>query len=245
MMNNNRKAIIVGASSGMGFEISRLLLADGWSIGVAARRLDRLEKIKCNDRQIVLAESIDVTGADASEKLLGLIERLGGMDLYIHVSGVGRQNMQLESFIEENTVMTNSLGFTRMVCTAFNWMAVHGGGHIAVISSIAGTKGLGAAPSYSATKAFQNTYIEALEQLSAMRRLGITFTDIRPGFVNTDLLNGDRKYPMLMDKSETARNIVKAIYRRKHVKVIDWKYTVLTALWKCIPRWIWRNLNVK
>lgn len=245
MKINNKKAIIMGASSGMGFEISRLLLEDGWSVGVAARRLDRLSNIKTNDSQTVIAKAIDITKDDATERLLDLITELGGVDYYIHVSGIGKQNMALDTDIEEKTVMTNSLGFTKLVCTAFNWMKENGGGHIAVISSIAGTKGLAAAPSYSATKAFQNTYIEALEQLSVMQKANVTFTDIRPGFVDTDLLNDNKKYPMLMDKSKTAKKIVDAIYQKKHVKVIDWKYAILTVLWGCIPRCIWRKLPIK
>ena len=82
-----------------------------------------------------------------------------------------------------------------MVNTAFHYFARQGKGHIAVISSIAGTKGLGIAPAYSATKRFQNTYIDALEQLAYMqKKKAIHFTDIRPGFVKTDLLNDGKNY---------------------------------------------------
>ena len=118
------------------------------------------------------------------------------------------------------------------------------GGDIAVISSVAGTKGLGVAPSYSASKVYQNTYIQALEQLSNMRRLHIRFTDIRPGFVDTDLLAGGGHYPMLMDKTVVARHIVRAIYAHRHVCVIDWRYRVLVALWRAMPSWLWRKLNI-
>lgn len=79
--------------------------------------------------------------------------------------------------------------------------------------SIAGTKGLGIAPAYSATKRFQNTYIQCLAQLSAMTRANITFTDIRPGFVDTDLLRSGN-YPMLMRPEKTARMIVDALRRK-------------------------------
>ena len=93
------------------------------------------------------------------------------MDLFLLSSGVGFQNRSLEPEIELNTARTNVEGFIRMVTTAFHHFKKTGGGHIAVISSIAGTKGLGVAPAYSATKRFQNTYIDALAQLSRMQRL--------------------------------------------------------------------------
>ena len=87
------------------------------------------------------------------------------------------------------------------------------------------------------------TYLQALEQQSAMRRLGITFTDVRPGFVDTALLGGDH-YPMLMDCKTTAAAIVNAILAHKHVRVIDWRWRLLTALWRRVPRWLWRRLPV-
>ena len=230
-----KKAIVIGASSGIGREVAILLRQHGWTVGVAARRLDRLADFD-------VAAQIDITADDAPERLSALIERLGGMDLYFHASGVGRQNRELHEDIELQTVNTNGVGFVRMVGVAWRYMADHGGGHIAVISSIAGTKGLGPAPSYSATKALQNTYIQALEQLSNSRHLGIRFTDLRPGFVDTDLLSGTHRYPLLMDKQDVARSIVRAVERRRHVQVIDLRWRLVTAFWRRIPRWLWRKL---
>jgi NADP-dependent 3-hydroxy acid dehydrogenase YdfG len=231
------KAIIMGASSGIGREVAIMLRQRGWTVGVAARRIDRLSDFE-------VAAQIDITADAAPQQLSALIERLGGMDLYFHASGVGRQNRELHEDIELQTVNTNGMGFVRMVGAAWHYMASHGGGHIAVISSIAGTKGLGPAPSYSATKALQNTYIQALEQLSNSRNLPIRFTDIRPGFVDTDLLSGSHKYPLLMDKEVVARSIMGALERRCHIQVIDYRWRIITALWRRIPRWLWRKLKL-
>ena len=224
--------------------MSRLLLADGWTVGVAARREDRLLELKASSPDNVEVMRIDVTAADAGERLLELVKRLGGVSLFVYCSGVGWQNAGLEPAPELATVDVNVKGFTAMVGTMFNYMAANLGGDIAVISSVAGTKGLGVAPSYSASKVYQNTYIQALEQLSNMRRLHIRFTDIRPGFVDTDLLSGGGHYPMLMDKTVVARHIVRAIYAHRHVCVIDWRYRVLVALWRAMPSWLWRKLNI-
>jgi short-subunit dehydrogenase len=240
-----KRAIIIGASSGLGMEVSKLLLADGWDIGVAARRTDPLLRIKKINPQHVETATIDMTDVDAPQCLTDLINRIGGLNLFFLASGIGRQNTDLNIDIEMKTVETNVLGFTRMVDTAFRYFAENYGGHIVVISSIAGTKGLGVAPSYSATKAFQNKYIEALEQLSYMRHLSIKFTDIRPGFVDTALLADGSKYPLLMKPEFVARKIIKSIYSHKHVVVIDWRYSILTALWRMIPRYIWRKLNIR
>ena len=190
-------------------------------------------------------ETLDVTQEDATERLHSLIKKLGGMDLFLLSSGVGHQNMELNADIELNTARTNVDGFIRMVTAAFQYFRQQGNGHLAVISSIAGTKGLGVAPAYSATKRFQNTYIDALEQLSHLQKLHIRFTDIRPGFVATDLLNDGKHYPLLMDAAEVGRHISWSLKRKQRVAVIDWRYRILVFFWKMIPRWMWKRLPVK
>ena len=238
------KAIIVGASSGIGFEVARQLLAEGWQLGVAARREEQLLELKAEAPEQVEVMKIDVTQPDADQRLMALVEQLGGMDLYFHVSGIGKQNRTLEPEIELRTVETNAVGFTRMVGAAYRYFAEKKEGHIAAISSIAGTKGLGPAPSYSATKALQATYLEALEQQARQRGLPIYITDIRPGFVDTALLNDNFPYPMLMKPEAVARDIVSSIKKRRHVRVIDGRYRILTFFWGLIPRWLWRRLKL-
>ena len=240
-----KKAIVIGASSGLGNEVARLLLRQGWALGVAARRQEPLEQLRVIDPARVHVQVMDVTSEDATARFQHLIGEVGGMDLFFYASGVGSHNMELEPSVELGTVATNGLGFTRMIGEAFRYMASHGGGHIAAISSIAGTKGLGAAPSYSATKAFQGIYLQALEQQAHMRGLNITFTDLRPGFVATPLLGDSPKYPMLLTTQEVARHMVRAVDASRHVWVIDWRWRIVTALWRRVPRWLWRRLKVK
>lgn len=239
-----KNAIIVGASSGIGMEVAKVLLSDGWHLGVAARREDKLLELKEMAPERIKVMTIDVTQPDAGEQLLSLIDELGGIDLYFHASGIGRQNRNLEADIELRTMETNAVGFTRMIGTAYRYFAQRGEGHIAAITSIAGTKGLGPAPAYSATKALQATYLQALEQLARQSGLHIRFTDIRPGFVDTALLSGDFKYPMMLQPAAVARDIVSSIYKRRHVRIIDLRYRILTFFWRLIPNWLWRRFKL-
>lgn len=239
-----KRAIVIGASSGIGKEVAQILIDEGWTVGLAARRDGMLLPMMHAHEDRVKVAKIDVTASDAADKLNILIKRIGGMDLFFYVAGIGKQNRELAEDIELSTVRTNALGFTRMIGAAYRYFAANGGGHIAAITSIAGTKGLGPSPSYSATKAMQNTYLQALEQLANIQGLNIRFTDIRPGFVDTDLLSGTHKYPMLMKPEPVAKAIVKAIKQQKHICVIDWKWHLLTMLWRRIPRWIWRRMKL-
>ncbi len=236
-------AIVMGATSGLGLEVAKILARKGFNVGVAGRRSDRLQKIVNEVDGIVAYESIDVTNVDAVDGLFHLINKLGGVDLYFHSSGIGWQNKELQQYKELDTVQTNCTGFTRMVSAMFNYFAAHGGGHLACISSIAGTMGLGAAPAYSASKAFNQHYLEALCQLASMRNLNIHISDIRPGFVATDLIAGSN-YPLQLDAHDVAEIIVKALKKHKSVVTIDWRYRLLVAFWRLIPRRLWVKMKI-
>lgn len=242
-MAPEKRIIIIGATSGIGYEVAKIYQQSGWHVGLAGRRTDKLEIIKQQAPDRTVVQQIDVTSEDAAEKLRLLIDKLGGMDLFLLSSGIGSQNGTLNPEIELATVNTNAMGFTRIVTAAYHYFQEQGEGHLAVISSIAGTKGIGIAPSYSATKRFQNTYIDALAQLARMKKSSITFTDIRPGFVKTDLLKSGN-YPMLMRTEFVANKIVSALQQRKRRVIIDWKYAVVVFFWRLIPSCIWERLSI-
>ena len=240
-----KRAVIMGASSGMGREVARILAEKGWRVGIAARREEKLKSLQAQYPQSIEYQVIDIEQENAPELLLALIEKIGGMDLYFHGSGVGWHNEELDPAVELKTCAVNTVGFTRMVTAAWNFFREKGGGHIAVISSIAGTKGLGPAPAYSATKSFDNTYIQALAQLSRKSDVGIRFTDIRPGFVDTPLLDTTKHhYPMLMKPDKVAKKIVRAIEKKKRVAIIDWRYKILVFFWRLIPNCIWERIRL-
>lgn len=138
-----KKAIVIGATSGIGLEVARLLAERGYIVGVAGRRVDRLEAIVKSNENIKAYRQIDVIDEAAPQYLAELITELGGMDLYFHSSGIGWENCELDVEREMKTVETNGLGFTRMVTAAYSWLANNNkGGQMACITSIARTRGL-------------------------------------------------------------------------------------------------------
>lgn len=241
----DKKVIIIGATSGLGREVALIYIAQGWKVGIAGRREAELEALRAAYPEQVSAQALDVTKEDAPEKLQALIEQVGGMDVFLLSSGIGKQNYTLETGLELATAATNVEGFIRMTNAAYHYFEKQGHGHLAVISSIAGTRGLGAAAAYSATKGFQHIYMDALDQLARMQKLNIRFTDIRPGFVATPLLTSSKKYPMLMDAPIVALDIVSAIEKKKRVAIIDWKFRLLVGFWRLIPKWIWLRLPIR
>lgn len=242
-----RKAIVMGATSGIGLEVIKVLASKGWQVGIAGRRSDVLQQLKDEMPQVVAAQSIDITRDDATMQLQQLIDRMGSIDLYFHSSGIGYQNTALDADKELRTVETNALGMTRMVDAMFNYYAQRPDqeGHIAVMSSIARTRGLGAAPAYSATKRYVSHYLECLSQLCTIRRLRhIHLHDIRPGFVRTPLIADGNRYPMQLDPERVAQSIVRGIERDRSVITVDWRYRLLVAGWQLLPRWLWVRLPI-
>ena len=123
-----KKAIIIGATSGIGQEVAKCLLLDGWQIGVAGRRQSALENLQRAAPDQIQIQTLDVTQEDAGEKLNMLIDKVGGMDLFLLSSGIGFQNTNLNMEVELNTAYTNVEGFIRMVDTAFIYFRKSGGG---------------------------------------------------------------------------------------------------------------------
>jgi short-subunit dehydrogenase len=235
-----RRAIVIGATSGIGKEVALLLVKQGWIVGISGRREDKLLELQ-QEAPSVHIKSLDVTSADAQSKINELISEMGGMDLFFLASGIGKQNAALDETIELQTLETNGVGFTRVITAAYRYFKKQGNGHIAAITSIAGTKGIGVAPSYSATKKFQSVYLQALAQLAFLEKISIKFTDIRPGFVDTALLNDEHYYPMKMKPQKVAHSIIKAINQRRRVKIIDRNYALLVFFWRLFPRCIWEK----
>lgn len=238
-----KKIIIMGATSGIGLHLAETYAAMGWKVGAAGRKEAPMKKLKEMFPQQVEWSRIDITKNDAPQQLLELIRKLGGMDVYLHLAGIGYENADLEIDKDVATAETNVVGYTRMLDAAYRFfrkMSEKGfGGHIAVVSSVAGTKGIGKLASYSASKRYQSTYLEALEQLAHTDGVDLAFPDIRPGWVRTPLLESDRIYPMTMEEEKVVPLIIKAIKKRSRIAVIDWRWATAVAFWRLIPGFLW------
>lgn len=241
-----KKVVIMGASSGMGYAVAEALASRGVKVGVAARHVSSLKALKEKYPDFVEYKSIDITHHDAKTKLAELIEKLGGMDIYFHVAGIGYENLYLDPEREVEIINTNAAGFARMICCAYRYFRDNKRkGQIAAITSVAGTKGIGRLSAYSSTKKFDQWYLDALEQLSNAEGADISFTDIRPGWVRTPLVPDDKKFPMEMTVEYVLPMIIKAIVRRERVAVIDWRWNALVGVWRNIPNAIWTKMKVK
>lgn len=240
-----KRIVIMGASSGIGMACAEALASRGVPVGLAARNIRPLVQLKNKYPDFVEYADIDVTRPDAVRLLEELIGRLGGMDIYFHVAGIYRENPSLDPETEVEVFNTNTLGFVRCISAAYRYFRNNGiKGQIAAITSIAGTNGIGRISAYSASKAADSTWLTALEQLSNSTEAGISFTDIRPGWIRTPLLASGKKYPMTMTLDYVVPKVLKAIVRKKRVAVIDWRWDIVVGLWRIIPNCLYTHLDI-
>lgn len=234
----------MGASSGIGRALAETFASRGVKIGIAARSRDRLEQLADKYPGLIEWVEIDITKPRAVTAFEELIDKMGGMDIYIHASGIALRNPEMNPETEVMMADTNATGLIRMCSTAFRYFYKTGcPGQIAAISSVAATRGIGELAAYSASKSCAATYLEALRQLSRIKNMNVCVTDIRPGWVRTPLIDPDKHYPMEMSLQYAVPYILKAIARQRRVATIDWRWALLCALWRRLPRSVWEKMS--
>jgi short-subunit dehydrogenase len=236
-----KKAIVIGASSGIGRELSKVLSGNHYAVGVMARRVQLLDEF-CDGMNNVTVRWIDVSHVDAAKDALsGLIEKMGGVDLVVISAGTGHLNAELDWMLENEAIQTNVTGFAAMANVAVKHFIEKGSGHLVGISSIAALRGGRESPAYNASKAFESNYLEGLRQKVRKLRLPITITDIKPGFVKTAMAKGDNIF-WAADADKAAMQIYGAIRRRKADAYITRRWRLFAWLMKSLPGFIYERL---
>jgi len=234
------RAIIIGATSGIGRGLASLLVKNGYSVGITGRRIQLLEEIK-NEHPSVLIKPMDVIDCENSIiQLKELISELGGLDLLILSSGAGFVNNELDYEKEKVSVDTNVAGWTNLVNFVYKFFEAQKFGHLVAISSIAGLRGSRFAPAYGASKAFQINYLEGLRQKAGSSKIPIVVTDVRPGFVDTAMAQGAGIF-WVAPVDKAARQIFKAIRRKRKVVYITNRWRIAAFAFRIIPRCLYER----
>ncbi|MBM4064072.1 MAG: SDR family NAD(P)-dependent oxidoreductase [Planctomycetes bacterium] len=236
-----KKAIIIGATSGIGRELAKILSLNNYVVGMAGRRTELLSNLQ---REISgsYIKRIDVAESEEAITFLKeLIQEMSGMDMIVISSGIGFINPELDWKQEKETIDVNISGFAAIANAAFKYFSNQGSGHIVGISSIAAIRGSGEAPAYNASKAFVSNYLEGLRQKASKSGIAITVTEIQPGFVNTAMAKGEGLF-WVAPPEKAAHQIFKAITGKKKHAYITKRWRSIAWLLKVIPGWIYNKL---
>lgn len=233
------KAIVFGATSGIGKELASYLVRDNYLVAVTGRRFEALKKIKNGNPDAYSIWQHDVQDLDQSDQIFNeIMTFFGEVDLIVHTSGIGYENPELNWLKEEDTIKTNVLGATRIYDLAFEQFKKQGFGHLVSVSSIASLRGNRHAPAYFASKAYQVNYLESLYFKSKeIPGAKVFITDIRPGYVNTRMALGDDIFWMSSLEKAT-KQIYRAIKRRRRKVYISKRWVLIAWVLKLVPSWI-------
>ena len=243
------RAIIVGASSGIGAALARRLAAEGYSLALLARRADRLatlcEEINTKAGEIRAIFYIhDVTNYEGVPGLLQEITAtLGGLDLFIYNAGILFPSGMKHFEFEKDRRMTEvnymgALAWLNPVAAMFHRMK---SGHIVGISSVAGERGRVGNPAYNASKAALSCYLESLR--NRLTRRGVHVLTVKPGYVLTEMTAGVKNLYFAISAERAAADICKAIHKRKQVIYTAPIWWLVMFVVRNIPSIIFRRLS--
>jgi short-subunit dehydrogenase len=238
-----KKAIIIGASSGIGKELAIVLAKNDYEVGLMARRIELLEALKNEIPTKTHVGHIDLSKAsEAIEKFKNMIQTMQGIDLVVINSGIGFLNPELDWSKEQQTLDVNVYGFCALAGEVYKFFAKQGQGHVVGISSIGALRGNPIAPAYNASKAFMSNYLEGLRKKAFQEKLSIVVTDIKPGFVDTGMAKGEGKF-WVATPQKAAEQIYSAINKQKQHAYITHRWRLIGWVLKLMPNWLYQRVG--
>jgi short-subunit dehydrogenase len=234
------KAIIVGATSGIGEALARELVKQGFEVGLAGRRQERLSELQTALGPACRIQAMDVRRpGEAIQNLQELLGQMGRVELIVVSAGISPRNPDWQ--LEEEIIRTNCIGFAAIARSAFDYFGQQGGGHLAGISSISALRGRGDAVVYSATKAFVSNYLQGLRQKAGRMKLAIAVTDIIPGFVDTPLIRGKKQF-WVAPADKAGRQIAAALRKKKYRAYITKRWRLIAWFQQIVPDWLHKRM---
>jgi short-subunit dehydrogenase len=240
-------AIVTGASTGIGAALAKELAARKWKVGLVARRLDLLEALVADIRARggeAAAASADVGDRAAVITAVQALEAaLGPCDLLVANAGIGNPSpVHKEPWgLVEDIMRVNYFGAVNAVAAVLPSMLERKSGHISVVSSVAGFRGLPMHGAYSASKAAVSTLFEAWRIELAPR--GIACTSINPGFVDTPLTKKNKSpMPFIISADAAARIVADGLEAKKSDITFPWQFRWIMGVARHFPNWLWDRL---
>lgn len=235
----NKKAVIIGATSGIGRALAEELHQRGYALGLTGRRVERLEELKTSLGAKVHIQFMDVKQTkDAIEQLKLLINSLKGMDIIVLNAGVSNFRGSTKWKTEKRVIDVNIRGFTALANYSFNYFQREGSGHIVGVSSIAGLFGYGLSSAYNASKAFVSTYLQGYRQRANHSDADIAVTDLMPGFVVSEMTEGKSGMFWVAKKDKAARQMADAIESKRNHAYITRRWRLVAWALKLTPNWV-------
>ncbi|OCQ22643.1 hypothetical protein A7985_01370 [Pseudoalteromonas luteoviolacea] len=230
----NNKAIIIGATSGIGRALAKYMDRCGYELALTGRRQELLVSLQNELTQPCYIAKMDVSQPhDAVREFESLLTQMQDVELVIINAGTGNGDASFPLQGELDTAAVNVTGFTAIANSAFHFFAKQNRGHLVATSSVMALRG-GPCASYNASKAYIATYLEGLSCRAAKHGANISFTELRPGFVDTEMAKGEGIF-WLASVEKAAQQIFIAIKKKKRVAYITKRWWLISLILKYAP----------
>ena len=234
--------VIIGASSGIGKALFEKYSNENNRIGIIGRRAHLLDELYQKNPFKTIPAQADITNIEEIKQVINTLkEALGRIDLAIVCAGIGDINATLDYAVEHTIINTNVVGWTFVIDTLYHIFEQQSHGHLVAISSIGGLRGEPMAPAYSATKAYQINYLEALNKKAFKNGRHIIVTDIRPGLVDTTMAKGEGLF-WVMPVEKVANQIIATINKRKSIAYVTKRWHFIAIINKYLPYHIYKKI---
>lgn len=241
-MSQPKRAIIIGASSGIGRSLTRLLVQEGWRIGVLARRKELLDELSRESPDSIVVRAADLSSIkEAGEAVEQLLEELGGLELGVLSAGVGDVTPNLGWQETQSMLDINVRGWTAVANRLMRTFEEQGRGQLVNFSSLAALRGHGGAPAYYASKAFASNYMQGLRHRVAKKQLDITVTDLQLGLVRTAMAKVDSIPRWVVGPETASKHIWRAIRRRRAHAYVTPGWRLVAWAIRIAPTFLWHR----
>ena len=227
--------VIIGATSGIGKALFEKSANETNRIGIIGRRAHLLDKLYQKYPSKTIPTKADIINLEEiGQAINALHKEMEYIDLAIVCSGTGDINATLDYSIERPAIDTNIVGWTFVIDMLYHILEQQGHGHLVAITSAGVLRGEPMAPAYSATKAYQIKYMEALRKKAFKNGGHIIVTDIRPGLVDTAMAKREGLF-WIMPVEKVANQIIAAIRKKKSKAYVSKRWHILAIINKFLP----------
>jgi len=227
-----KKAIIIGGSSGIGYGLAQVLLENNYKVAIIGLK----PQSKIIEKEHLIVKELDCILEDTIKCITDLIDTLDGLDLLVFSAGIGNLNKDKGHLVENHANQLNVIAFTTIADWTYRYFLKQGKGHFTAITSISGLFGSRVAPAYHAAKAYQINYIEGLQQKAKKSKLPIYVTDIRPGYVDTNMIK-DKKVFWVASIEKSSHQIFNLIKSKSNKGYISKRWNIIALFIKVLPKY--------
>jgi short-subunit dehydrogenase len=242
-----KKIWITGASSGIGRALALKFSKEGWQVAASARRENLLNEISQSNENI-FSFPLDVTDSEKCKEVFNQVKKkFNEIDISLFCTGIhdpkSEKKLNLESITK--IMNTNFFGTINSINAVYEHYKEKKSGHISMVSSVAGYRGLPTGGAYCASKSALTTYAESL--YFDLKRFNVRVSVISPGFIKTPMTDqNDFPMPMIKSADYAAEKIFYGLTKSNDFEIhFPKQFTFIMKLLKILPNWLYLKIVKK